>query len=135
MQSASTATSGSRTSNSTQKLVTLNFDQTPVSQEQIMKESQEEIYKQYMRTEMSCVDKIFDRYLSRFVSKLKLVILAIALAWIGFSTWRAVIIKSVSYNEQFLSSNQPVQRILDLKMNEFYNDQGIYMNFYLGLNQ
>lgn len=75
-----------------------------------------------MRDHTGCIDRIFDKYLSNFVLKYKLVVISVALVWLAFSAWRAVIIEAVPYTEQFFSSNYPIQKILDLQQSVLYND-------------
>lgn len=82
---------------------------------------------------MSCVDRFFDRHLCNLVIKLKIPIIIIAVIWLGISIWRFSLLKSVSYSEQFFSSNHPVQKILNLKQNSLYNDEMINVNFYFGV--
>ena len=63
---------------------------------------------------MGCVDRFFDRYVSKFVFKRKLILLIIAGVWLGISFWRAMLLESVSYNEQFFLSSNPVQKAMDI---------------------
>lgn len=98
------------------------------------KDNEDDQYEDYMRTSTGCVDRFFDKYLFRFVTYFRIPLIILALIWLGLSAWRALTIKSVSYNEQFFNSNHPVQRFLDLQTNELFNDKSIYVKYYFGVH-
>lgn len=90
-------------------------------------------YEDYQRTNLGCIDRFFDKYLFSAVIKLKIPILILALVWLGVSIWRITELESVSYQEQFFSSDHPVQKILSIQQNVLYNDEKINMNFFFGV--
>lgn len=92
-------------------------------------------YDDYQRTNLGCFDYFFHRYVSKGVYIIRLLILPLAVIWFGISLWRASIIHSEAYTQQFFSSDQPVQRVLDLQQNELYNgqDTSINIKFYFGV--
>ena len=71
-------------------------------------------YEDYQRTNLGCFDRFFDKYLFSAVIKLKIPILVAALVWLGVTIWRITEFESVSYQEQFFSSDHPVQKILSI---------------------
>lgn len=51
----------------------------------------------------------------------------------SITIWRAVLIKSVGYNERFLSSSNAVQKALDYQSDWLYNDEKINVYFHFGV--
>ncbi len=72
--------------------MTTTLGQSEINNEEIR-------YSDYQRQGMGCVERFFDRYLCNFVFKFKILILIIAIIWLGISIWRVTLLKSVSYSE------------------------------------
>lgn len=55
--------------------------------------------------------------------------------WLALSGWRALSIKAEPYTEKFFSPDYPIQKFLDIRQGDLYNDQGIYVSFFYGVEQ
>ena len=56
-------------------------------------------FEDFIKQEMSMIDKVFDKYVSKFIFKFKIYIVIISLLWFAFSLWRAFLIESISKTE------------------------------------
>lgn len=87
----------------------------------------------YIQTNKSKIKEIVLNFLTKYLNKLKKVIVIIAVSWCFVTLFLGAQIKSLSVFEKFLYTGHAAQRVLDWKDDLLWNDPGIFIDFIWGI--